>query len=973
MSPSLRIPLEAKIMKRFTTLIMVIILLVVANPVATAQDSASCTEEVPFYQAAGVEAYQAGDYETAIANYDCLVRLLPNDGTIYSDRGFFYAQLRNAQAAFADYNRAIELSPEYTVAYRNRAALYNAVGEFALGEADYATAYELQPGELNPYDYVEWGIALHQLSDYEQAIARHTQAIELAPDYERAFYERGFAYIETVDFTAATADFERALEINPDSIWSFVGLGNMYYQQGYVENTLQAYQNYASRVEQPMDYVVERIAELEGLVTVPELDCDPTGSADTYITIGTVALEGDSLGVALARFACAVELEPDNPLGYNARGYVYAEQGAYDLALADYDRAIELDTTNARFYGNRGEAHYRRNEYDAAINDLSRSIELDNNPNNGAYVLLGYAYQAIGEYEASIPYLIQATNTFLGDPDAMANVGYSYYQIGRYEEALLAFEQLAVVIDRDNFNPTIEAITVELEDIVGRTITSSLAACGSMVSGGTSYPAEQFTDRGKEDLNAGDFESAIENFSCTIAFTPFDSVAYNNRAVAYGQHGDAEAALADYAHAIEINPWNDQAYANRGYLYTEQKKYDQALVNFNQALALDSDYANSYYGRAELYIALERYSEAEVDLETVIFLVGEDVPETVTNLLDEVQALEEPVELNSTMVALSHAFTVSYPDDIVSATSSERTPNNVTMASDFGIFQSDGGIQFGEGDILILVDYGDAEAVGGAAGKDVRQVAENYRFNSQRETSGISRLTIDSDEGYYFDELVSTGDLFFRWAFIDVEDGQLATFTLIATTQEEFVDLIPTFLAIMESLEVGAQIESAAPADAVFPETFVRDNDGFTIPYPEGWRVEVGIVGQTEFVLVTQGHQFDLANPPIAGEPSAVVVYGSIQEVTGIPSTMLTPETSAGLVIQSIIDAPDDSIFALELAGFNAALVQSNSSNFDNMFVAVVLGDDFFVAANIFTAPGEDEGFPGTVMDMLVQASLDDR
>ena len=66
--------------------------------------------------------------------------------------------------------------------------------------------------------------------------------------------------------------------------------------------------------------------------------------------------------------------------------------------------------------------------------------------------------------------------------------------------------------------------------------------------------ALQHKENGNKALQAGDFDTAIAEYSKAIELNPTDHVFYSNRSAAYLSKGDAEHALADGEKCIEINP-----------------------------------------------------------------------------------------------------------------------------------------------------------------------------------------------------------------------------------------------------------------------------------------------------------------------------------------------------------------------------------------------------------------------------------
>lgn len=67
----------------------------------------------------------------------------------------------------------------------------------------------------------------------------------------------------------------------------------------------------------------------------------------------------------------AIELEPENPVQWNTRGYyAYAVFGAHQRAIADYDKAIKLDKNHGYAFNNRGWSRYKLGNVEAGLRDI---------------------------------------------------------------------------------------------------------------------------------------------------------------------------------------------------------------------------------------------------------------------------------------------------------------------------------------------------------------------------------------------------------------------------------------------------------------------------------------------------------------------------------------------------------------------------------------------------------------------------
>ncbi|MFP6666137.1 MAG: tetratricopeptide repeat protein, partial [Pirellulales bacterium] len=121
--------------------------------------------------------------------------------------------------------------------------------------------------------------------------------------------------------------------------------------------------------------------------------------AGFYRMRGAAYFENGDQDKALADYAEAILLNPDDCFAYSTRGYIYSVKGEYDRAIHEYDQAIRLSDAYinsedgkeyssehgkeygplvvSRVYNNRGDAYVKKGEYDRAIADCTASLRLD--------------------------------------------------------------------------------------------------------------------------------------------------------------------------------------------------------------------------------------------------------------------------------------------------------------------------------------------------------------------------------------------------------------------------------------------------------------------------------------------------------------------------------------------------------------------------------------------------------------------
>jgi tetratricopeptide (TPR) repeat protein len=170
---------------------------------------------IPFLDPSGSAslAYQAGDYQTALAQFEEAVRKNPTDAESLSNLGQVLVKLGRPVEAIPHLQRATSLNPDRW-AYRFNLA--RALG--LLGQWDESIASYRQAQRLFPDDYVttfNLAMALHKGGHESAAVDQYRRAIELNPDDAAFRMALGISYERLQRPADAVSAYSEYLRLSP--------------------------------------------------------------------------------------------------------------------------------------------------------------------------------------------------------------------------------------------------------------------------------------------------------------------------------------------------------------------------------------------------------------------------------------------------------------------------------------------------------------------------------------------------------------------------------------------------------------------------------------------------------------------------------------------------------------------------------------------------------------------------------------
>ena len=218
-----------------------------------------------------------------------------------------------------------------------------------------------------------------------------------------------------------------------------------------------------------------------------------------------------------------------------------------------------------------------------------------------AYINRGLVKNELGDYDGSIADYNKAIEIDSKCALAYNNRGYTKYKkqdfkgaLEDYNKAILLNPKFKMALD----NKAQLLLNVCMED-------------------DKDFIEKYYISFGIREINEGNFDEAIINFTEAVKHNSKSDIGYFYRAVAEHNLGRMDEALKDYTKSIEINKKMVDAYYNRGQiLYKTNPKL--ALDDFVSAVALDPKFIDAYYSIAAIQKSFGQYEDAIKNLDKIL-------------------------------------------------------------------------------------------------------------------------------------------------------------------------------------------------------------------------------------------------------------------------------------------------------------------------------------------------------------------
>ncbi len=275
--------------------------------------------------------------------------------------------------------------------------------------------HALSVTEHNHFAHNNFGLALLQKGQVDEAITHFNKALEAVPSYSKPHNNLGIALLEKGRTDEAIAQFQAAMGYNPDFAEVCYNLGVALLRKGQPQEAVAPFQK---AVEGCPDLAKARYGLGSALLRtgrneeaaaqfLKALELDP-GYAEAQSDLGTALFREGKLDQAIVHFQEALRMRPDTAETCFNLGLALLRTGRPSEAIPHLRKAIAIQPDLAEAYSELGHALLKVGKGDEAMVQFQKAVQanpkLASAHNDLASALLrhGRADEAAAHYQAAI-------------------------------------------------------------------------------------------------------------------------------------------------------------------------------------------------------------------------------------------------------------------------------------------------------------------------------------------------------------------------------------------------------------------------------------------------------------------------------------------------------------------------------------------------------------------------------------------
>jgi tetratricopeptide (TPR) repeat protein len=553
---------------------------------AFAQGPSPSLKQADIDYRSGFEALSRNDLNTALQDFEKVVRLAPTAEQGYSALGAVLVRMGRTSEGIRELEKALTIKSNDSSAQLNLAVAYEQSEQPAkalLWFAKVETTSRVEKRSLPAYAIAAYARALAATQQFSPAVTRMKEAIAEDPRNAEWQDELGSIYAMQKDWPNAKSAFNTALKANPNLATAHFHLGAALEAQnapGALDELTKAYQlapqNSVIALELGQSLAAAGDDEQAVQVLRHAVELDPASTAAAY-QLGLALQRTDkmndaiplfqrvaaaepvnaevliNLGLALCQMQMAKEAVPvlqhavalahENITAHQNLAAAYVQLSQFDDAVGELRTALKLSPSAPQLHYNLGLAFKMQDDAADAIPELESAEKLDPSMPEPPFVL-GVLYMQAGRYADAARELNTSLKLQPDNGDGWATLGSVYSKLDKLPEAVAALQEaIRRLPEQPDPHLTLAAVLVKQNHISEATAERKIAA-GLMHAHMNRQQAEVATNSANSLLKSGKVENSIIEFRNALSYDPDYAEAHVGLANALQQQGKvAEAAV----------------------------------------------------------------------------------------------------------------------------------------------------------------------------------------------------------------------------------------------------------------------------------------------------------------------------------------------------------------------------------------------------------------------------------------------
>jgi len=472
--------------------------------------------------------HNQGKLDETEQEYRAAIKADPKNSAAHNNLGLLLKNKGKQKEAEQEYREAIKADPNYSTAHYNLGLLLSDKGKLKEAENAYRKAIEINPNHSTVHNNL--GILLEDKGELEEAEDEYRKAIKADPNNSAAHYNLALLLKDKSKLKEAEKEYREAIEIDPKLFQAHNNLGILLDNKGDLKG---AEKHYRKAIEADPKYSIAHYnlglllhnqkklkdAEKEYRAAIK---ANPKYTS-AHLSLGVLLHNQEKLKGAEKKYRKVIELDPENPAAYNNLGILLKNKGKLKEAEKEYRKAIEINPHYSAAHYNLGNLLREKGGLEGAEKEFNKALEFTET-------------LSLNEQK------VVATNL----AGLLLDMGYLACQLGDFEDFSNKAERLFTLLKEHPVRP----------DKKNELYSNAYFLSGIL------------------DLQADQYEKAIEHFRKAARLNTKDARIYHNLAVAYCSAKKFKQASQSIQATIDIKKKTGEEDEQAKKL---QKKIDKAL------------------------------------------------------------------------------------------------------------------------------------------------------------------------------------------------------------------------------------------------------------------------------------------------------------------------------------------------------------------------------------------------------------